>query len=118
MLALLLGLQACAAPKPPAYGPMSDTAPYGYRERSDSEGAYTLLSVVPAHSSASEARSFWERRAQELCPAGISKQIIFRSERKEALSPAGYVQGGAGLSSRATLAYEVEGYVYCSAPSG
>lgn len=114
---LLLGLAACATPKPPVYGPISDTEPYGYRDRPNGEGAYTVLAKVPPHSSAAEARTFWERRAQELCPAGVSKQIVFRTERKESMLPAGYVYGGAGLSSRSTLAFEVEGYVYCKPPT-
>lgn len=114
-LGLLLGLEACATPKPAAYGPIGEAEPYGYRDRSNGDGSYTLLTVAPAHSSVAEAQAFWERRAQELCPAGASKRIIFRAERKENMSPAGYVYGGAGLSSRATRAYEVEGYLYCNA---
>lgn len=113
MLAMALSLGACATPKPPVYGPISDTAPYGYKERSNPDGGYTLLAIVPAHSSVAEALSFWDKRAQELCPAGASKRNIFRSDRKEFLSRAGYVYGGAGISSRSTQAYEVEGYLYC-----
>ncbi|MDP3748119.1 MAG: hypothetical protein Q8Q88_13840 [Phenylobacterium sp.] len=118
LLALLLGLGACATPKPPVYGPIGDAEPYGYKDRSNADGGYTLLAIVPSHSSVAEASSFWDRRAQELCPAGVSKRIIFRSDRKEQLIPAGYVYGGAGISGRATRAYEVEGYLYCKVAIG
>jgi hypothetical protein len=114
-LGLLFGVEACATPKPAAYGPIGDAEPYGYKDRSNGDGSYTLLAVVPANSSVAEARAFWERRAQELCPTGVSKRIIFRAERKENMTPAGYVYGGTGFSSRMTRAYEVEGYLYCTA---
>lgn len=113
LLGLLLSLGACATPKPPVYGPIGDAEPYGYKDRANPDGGYTLLAIVPPHSSVAEASNFWDRRAQELCPAGVSKRIIFRSDRKEYLMPAGYVYRGAGFSSRLTQAYEVEGYLYC-----
>lgn len=114
--AALLSLQACATPPPPVYGPMGDSQPYGYRDRSSGDGGLTLLAAVPAHSSLAEAMAFWERRARELCPGGIAKRIVFRAERREIMMPAGYVYRGVGMSSRATMGYEVEGYLYCNAP--
>jgi hypothetical protein len=113
---LLLGLQACVTPAPPPYGPISETQPHGYRERAHEEGAYTLLAVAPFNASAADARAIWERRAQELCPEGVSKRIIFRADKKEIMGGAYYVAGGAGIASRSPRAFEVEGYVYCQAP--
>ena len=114
-LAPALTLDACATPKPPVYGPIGDAQPFGYKDRPTGDGSFTLLTVVPAYASLTEAQAFWTRRAEELCPSGISRRIIFRVERKENMTPAGYVYGGTGVSSRFPLAYEVEGYLYCNA---
>jgi hypothetical protein len=117
--ATLAGLQACATPAPMAYGPISETVPHGYRDRPNRDGGHTVLVVAPPHTPVQEARAFWDRRAAELCPAGVAKAIVFRTDRKEIMAPAGYVQGGAGFSSRTPQAHEIEGYVYCKngAPS-
>jgi hypothetical protein len=115
---VLLALQACATPAPPVYGPIADKVVYGYRDHPSGDGGHTVLAVVPAHSSLKEAQAFWDRRAGELCPGGVAKRIVFRSERKEFMSAAPYVYSGTGFSSRATTAFEVEGYVYCKPPGG
>ena len=106
---------ACATPPPPVYGPISDTVRFGYRDRPNPDGGHTLLVVMPAHSGPADARVFWDRRAEELCPGGVAKRIIFRSDRKELMTPAGYVHGGAGVGMRVPTGHEVEGYVYCKA---
>lgn len=117
MLALgpLLTLQACATPPPAVYGPISDTVPYGYRDRPNPDGGHTLLTALPVNSSLAEARTFWDRRAAELCPGGVAKQIVFRSDRKEVMAPAGYAYNSVSFSTRATTGFEIEGYIYCKA---
>ncbi|WP_394761142.1 hypothetical protein [Phenylobacterium sp.] len=110
-----LALQACATPEPAVYAPIGEAVQYGYKDRPNPDGGHTVLVVVPRQSSPTEARSFWDRRAEELCPGGVSKRIVFRSELKELMIPAGYVQYSAGFGSRLALGYEVEGYVYCKA---
>lgn len=117
-LGLLWASEASSKPKPLAYGPIGEDAAYGYRERPNGENAYTLLIVAPRWSSIAEATAMWERRASDLCPAGVAKRIIFRSDRKERYVAAGYVYGSVGVSSRAPGAFEVEGYLYCKAGPG
>ncbi len=109
----LLFISACADVKPLVYGPIGDKTPYGYRDRPNPDGGHTLLAVVPAFSSLKEARAFWDRRADELCPDGVAKRIVFRTEREESMMSAPYVYQGAGVASRTTTGFEVEGYVYC-----
>ena len=109
------GVQACATPPPPAYGPISDTVRFGYRDRPNPDGGHTLLVVMPAHSALADARATWDRRAGELCPDGVAKRNIFRSDRKEHMAPAGYVHGSVGVGTRFPVGYEIEGYVYCKA---
>ena len=113
------GVQGCATPPPPAYGPISDTARFGYKDRPNPDGGHTLLVVMPAHSQLADARAYWDRRAVELCPGGVAKRNIFRSDRKENMAPAGYVHGSVGVGTRYAVGYEIEGYVYCkAAPAG
>ena len=109
------GLHACATPPPPAYGPISDTVRFGYRDRPNPDGGHTLLVVMPAHSELADARAFWDRRAGELCPEGVAKRNIFRSDRKETMTRGGYVHGSMGVGARYATGYEIEGYVYCKA---
>jgi hypothetical protein len=117
VLGSLLALQACATPEPVAYGPIGEAVRYGYKDRANPDGGHTVLVVLPAQSALSDARAYWDRRAEELCPGGVSKRIVFRSERKETMSPAPYVQYSAGVSMRILTGYELEGYVYCKAGS-
>lgn len=115
LLVAILSLQACAAPKPAVYGPIGEKVPHGYKERLNPDGGYTLLVIMPPYSPLSDGHAFWDRRAAELCPGGLAKRIVFRAERKQTFISAGYVYGGASVSSRAVTAFEVEGYVYCKA---
>ncbi|MEO8113084.1 MAG: hypothetical protein ABI655_01800 [Phenylobacterium sp.] len=110
-----LGLQACATPEPVAFGPIGEGARFGYSDRANPDGGHIVLVVMPSWSPPSDVRAYWDRRADELCPQGVSKRIVFRSERKENMLHASYVQYGASFSSRLTTAYELEGYVYCKA---
>ena len=113
----LLAIQACATPAPVVYGPMGPKSAFGYRDSPNPEGGHTVLVALPPQVSLTEARAFWDRRADELCPGGVAKRIVFRSERKEFMSHAPYVQYGAGVSSRLPTSYELEGYVYCRTPT-
>ena len=112
-LAVAGGVQGCATPQPPAYAPISDTVRFGYRDRPNPDGGHTVLVVMPAHSTLTDARAFWDRRAEELCPGGVNRRIVFRADRKELVGGAPYVHGGVGVGSRYPGGYEVEGYVYC-----
>ena len=107
------GVGACVTPEPPVYGPISDTVRFGYKDRPNPDGGHTLLVVMPAHAALPDGRIFWNRRAEELCPAGVSKRNIFRSDRREHMAPAGYVHGSVGVGMRVPVGYEIEGYVYC-----
>lgn len=114
-------LHACATPEPPIYGPIQGETLFGYRDLANPDGGKTVLVVLPPHASLSMAREFWDRRAAELCPGGVAKTIVFRSDRKEVMAPAPYVQYSAGFSSRVPIGFEIEGYVYCrgtSPPAG
>ena len=113
-------LQGCAAFQPPAYGPISETVRYGYKDRVNPDGGYTLLVVMPPQSPLPDVRTYWERRAAELCPGGNANRNIFRSERKEFMSNGPYVYRSVGVGSRTVTGYEIEGYVYCkaAAPAG
>jgi hypothetical protein len=115
VLGTLLTLQACATPEPAAYGPIGETVHYGYKDRANPDGGHTILVVLPPQSPLADASAYWDRRAEELCPGGVSKRIVFRSERKEIMSPAPYVQYSAGVSRRIATGSELEGYVYCKA---
>ena len=114
-VAAAAALQGCITPEPPAYGPISDTVAFGYRDRPNPDGGHTILVVMPAHSTVTDARAFWERRADELCPSGVEKRNVFRADRRELMTGAGYVHGSVGVGSRIQAGYEVEGYVYCKA---
>lgn len=108
-LGLLLG---CAGPKPVPYGPIGDKVYSGYKDRQNADGGYTLLVVMPAYSAAGEIRAYWQRRAQELCPDGIKKQLIFRAD-KDSYTSMPYVYGQASVGQRIYTGHELEGYVYC-----
>lgn len=112
-IALAAVLQGCATPKPVVYGPISETTAFGYRDRPNPDGGHTLLVVLPGHSNAAEVRAFWERRAAELCPRGVERQMVFRADRRDTT----YINYGtqASVASRVWLTAELEGYVYCKA---
>ena len=120
VLGMLLCLAACATPKPAEYGPITETVHFGYKDQANPDGGHTVLVALPPQTSLVDARAYWDRRADELCPGGVAKRNVFRSERKEFMSPAPYVQYSAGISSRIATGYELEGYVYCKAagPAG
>lgn len=118
--AALLGLllAACATPGPPAYGPIGPETPFGYKDNANADGGHTVLARLPPHVLPADARLYWNRRAEELCPRGIAKRNIFRTDTRQTGGQAPYVHGGVGMGHRVTTAVEVEGYVYCKAAAG
>lgn len=109
-------LQSCAT-KPAVYGPISAEVPYGYADRPNPDGSFTLLIKMPGTASVAELRSFFDRRAAELCTAGVDRTNVFRVTANEYYAAATYVYGSAGVGSRGRVGTEMEGYVYCkSAP--
>ncbi len=106
-------LQGCATAKPAIYGPIGTEVPYGYKDRVNPDGGHTVLVVMAGHASAAELRGFFDRRAAELCPAGVDRTNVFRIQANEYYADAPYVYGSAGVGSRARVGVELEGYVYC-----
>ena len=112
-LAATLLLQGCVTATPAIYGPIGPEVPYGYKDRPNPDGGHTVLVVMAGHATAAELRGFFERRAAELCPAGLERTNIFRVQANEYYPGAPYVQGSAGVGSRSRVGVELEGYVYC-----
>ncbi len=115
LAAIGLLLQGCAAAKPVIYGPIGPEAPHGYSDRRNPDGGFTVLVAMPGYSTPADLRAFFDRRAGELCQAGIERTNVFRLHASEYFPGAPYVYGGAGVSSRSRLGVELEGYVYCKA---
>lgn len=107
-----LGLQACA-PTKAVYGPIGPKVAFGYKDRLNPEGGFTVLIAMPANAKPADLRSFFDRRAGELCPGGVERTNVFRMTRNEDLGPAPYVYQGVGVSQRYGINAELEGYVYC-----
>lgn len=115
LLGAVLLLQGCATAKPAVYGPIGPEVPFGYKDRPNPDGGFTVLVVMPGYSAATELRAFFDRRAAELCPSGIERTNVFRVHANEYYAPGQYVYGGAGVGSRGRFGTELEGYVYCKA---
>lgn len=113
LLVAVSALGACAT-KPVVYGPIGEKAPYGYQDRQNADGGYTVRVVMPGHSGPEALRAFFDRRAGELCPAGVERTNVFRMHRAE-FGYAPYVHGGVGVGTRTAVGTELEGYVYCKA---
>jgi hypothetical protein len=118
LAAAALLLQGCATAKPAIYGPIGPEVAYGYKDRPNPDGGHTVLVVMAGHATAAELRVFFDRRAAELCPAGIDRTNIFRVHAAEYYASAPYVYGSAGVGSRARVGVELEGYVYCKPGPG
>lgn len=112
-VAAALLLQGCVTATPAVYGPIGPEAPYGYKDRPNADGGYTVLVVMAGYATAAELRVFFDRRAAELCPTGVDRTNIFRVQANEYYADAPYVYGSAGVGSRARVGVELEGYVYC-----
>jgi hypothetical protein len=113
LAAAALLLQGCATATPAVYGPIGPEVPYGYRDRQNPDGGHTILVVMGGFQSVADLRGFFDRRAAELCPAGVERSNVFRVQAKEVYTPATYVQGAATIGSRSLGGIELEGYVYC-----
>lgn len=105
-------LQACAS-TPAVYGPITADVPHGYADRPSNDGGFTVLVRMPGNASVAVLRDFFDRRAAELCTAGVDRTNVFRVTANESYAPATYVYGSAGVGSRARVGTEMEGYVYC-----
>jgi hypothetical protein len=115
VLESLLGLAGCASHPPPqvAYAAIGEGVAFGYKDHPNPDGGHAVMVRMPAYSTEADAQALWQRRGDELCPSGVAKRNLFRSERKESLMPGQYVYQGVGVASRSTIAFELEGYVYC-----
>jgi hypothetical protein len=107
-----LSLQACAS-KPFVYGPVGPKAPFGYTDRQNADGGFTVLMKMPANGSPAELRANFDRRAGELCPAGVARTNVFRVTHDGYNAPAPAVYGSVGIGQRVWTGAELEGYVYC-----
>ncbi len=113
LAATSLLLQGCVTAKPVVYGPIGPEVPHGYSDRQNPDGGYTVLVAMPGYSSPTDLRAFFDRRAGELCTAGVERTNVFRVHASEYYSDAPYVYGSAGVSSRSRVGVLLEGYVYC-----
>lgn len=113
LVAAALLLQGCATAGPAEYGPIGAETPYGYSDRLNPDGGHTVLVVMAGNATVTALRAFFDRRAAELCPAGIDRTNVFRVNADEYYSAAPYVYGGASIGTRARTGVELEGYVYC-----
>ena len=113
LVAAGLLLQACVTMEPVVYGPIGPEAPYGYSDRRNPDGGFTVRVMMPGYAAPAELRVFFDRRAGELCPAGVARTNVFQIMARESFTSAPYVYGGAGVGSRARVGVELEGYVYC-----
>ena len=114
LVAAALLLQGCAT-APAVYGPIGVETPYGYKDHPNPDGGYTVLVVMGGNAGPAALRDFFDRRAAELCPAGVDRTNVFRVQANDYYSPAPYVYGGAGVGMRSRVGVELEGYVYCKA---
>lgn len=113
LVATGLMLQGCVTATPVVYGPIGPEAPYGYKDRPNPDGGFTVLVAMPGYASPAALRAFFDRRAGELCPGGVERTNVFRVHASEYYPGAPYVYGSAGVSSRSRVGVELEGYVYC-----
>jgi hypothetical protein len=117
LAAAALLLQGCVSYTPAVYGPIGAEVPYGFKDRPNPDGGHTILVVMAGFQTVADLRGFFDRRAAELCPAGVERSNVFRVQANEYFSSAPYVQGGAGIGSRSRQGVELEGYVYCKPPA-
>jgi len=112
-LALLAPLALAGCITPVTYGAIGADSAYGYRDRQNADGSYTLLAVAP---SAPMAHQFWDQRAQELCGGTNFHKNIFRAEIP-VVTYTGYVSnaygGGGSYSEDRYGGFYLEGYLRC-----
>lgn len=85
---------------------------YGYSDRRNVDGSYTIRVDLPASTSNPQiAYTYWNRRAEELCGGAFLRKSIHTAER-----PVVFVQPH--QSHQAIRGdYVLEGYVYCETPA-
>lgn len=105
-------LQACATANPVVYGPISPEAPHGYRDRQNPDGGFTVLVAMPGQASTDDLRAFFDRRAGELCLAGIARTNVFRMTARDQ-TYVNYAAQYPTVAHRYRTGVELEGYVYC-----
>src|SRR3954466_2593592 len=82
LLALpLLSLAACAGQADP-YVQRLDNKGYGYQERANPDGGYTLLVVTSAYGGPDLPRQLFDRRAEALCDHQVASTNTFRADRQ------------------------------------
>ena len=107
-----LALAGCVTP---AYGPIgADPAnPYGYDDRANADGSYTIRVVAMT---AAQAHEYWDRRATELCGGPNFRKNIFRAEIP-VVTVSGYASGPNGYGGSYTEdrygSLILEGYLHC-----
>lgn len=109
-------MQACVAAGPVVYGPISPEAPHGYRDRQNPDGGFTVLIAMPGQASTIDLRAFFDRRAAELCPAGIARTNVFRITVSDQ-TYVNYASQYPSVASRYRTGVQLEGYVYCKSGS-
>ena len=117
LVAAALLMQGCATAAPAVYGPIGAEAPYGYSDHENPDGSHTVLVVMAGNATVAALREFFDRRATELCPAGLERTNVFRVHADEYYASAPAVYGGAGFGTRGRLGVHLEGYVYCKSGS-
>lgn len=105
-------LQGCATAKPVVYGAIGPETPHGYQDRQNPDGGFTVRVAMPPYAAPTELRAFFDRRADELCPAGVERTNVFRVNRHEHTAMS-YGGNGVTIGSRVATGTELEGYVYC-----
>jgi hypothetical protein len=112
--AAVLAAAGCATPI--VYGPIGQNG-YGYSDRQNPDGSYTVLVVA---SSPQQAHEFWDRRAAELCGGVEVHKNIFRAEIP-VVTTTGYASNpynpayGGSYSQDVYGALQMEGYLRCGA---
>ena len=87
------------------YVPISDKSFFGYSDRPNADGGYTVRVELMNGGLAIE---YWNRRASELCDGKVARKLMHT-----ALQPTTYYDHYGGRPGH----YIVEGYVYCETPA-
>jgi hypothetical protein len=111
LAAAALLMQGCAT-KPVLYGPIGPDVPYGYKDHPNADGGFTVLVDMPGTSAPAELRAFFDRRAAELCPAGVDRTNVFKMQHSD-YTAVNYGSQYPSVASRVWTGSELEGYVYC-----
>lgn len=102
-LALLAALGGCVSGVD--YVPISDKSFFGYSDRPNADGGYTVRVELLDGGLAME---YWNRRASELCDGRVARKSMHT-----ALRPTAHYDNYGARPGH----YIVEGYVYCETPT-